>query len=86
MELISRYIDANWQPLSGLCIGVALMSVYFYIYLTRHRLAIPIIAKHVFRSQQMSERSAEGLFNVLTSYIFAIGGIWIIAALFYLAN
>jgi hypothetical protein len=80
------YTAHNWQPLSGLFIGIALIALYLYLYLTRHRIFIPLIARHVFRNQLMSEKSAEGLFNVVTSYMFAIGGILIILALFYLTN
>ena len=76
----------SFNELSGLLIGVAVVSVYFCLKLTRHKTAIPFIAKYVFRNQPMSVTSAEKLFNVVTSYVFAIGGIWIIAALFYLAN
>jgi hypothetical protein len=34
----------------------------------------------------MSEKSAEGLFNVLTSFLFTIGGLWIILAIAYLTE
>jgi hypothetical protein len=34
----------------------------------------------------MAEKSAEGLFNVATSFVVTVGGLWIILALFYLTN
>ena len=86
MNWLFDYGAHNWQPLSGLLIGVALIALYLYLYLTRHKTFIPLIARHVFRNQLMSEQSAESLFNVVTSYMFVIGGVLIILALFYLTN
>jgi hypothetical protein len=86
MDALATYIAEHWQPLFGLCIGVALISIYLYLYATKHCLVIPLIARYVFGNAPSSIRSAEGLFNVLTSYVFVIGGIWIVLALFYLTN
>jgi hypothetical protein len=73
-----------WQPLSGLIIGVLVIAIYLYLYLRRKAEIVQWIAKYIFRQQFMSEKSAENLFNVATSFVATIGGLWIILAIYYL--
>jgi hypothetical protein len=42
--------------------------------------------KKIFRNQFMAEKSAESLLSVVTSFLFMIGGIWIVVAIYYLSN
>ena len=80
------WLSTHWQPVSGLFIGSAIVALYFYLYAIRRKRMVPWIAKHVFRDQFMSKVSADSLFKVVTSFLFMIGGIVVIVALYYLTN
>ena len=81
---ISSYIATNWQPLSGLIIGLAMIALFICLYTRWRKGSVQWIAKYIFRNQMMSEKSAESLLNVLIGFLFAIGGIWVILALVFL--
>ena len=81
----ANYLTSHWQPVAGLFIGVIIITSYFYLHARMKHYCLPLIAKYVFRDENMIP-SAEGAFNVATSYLFMFGGIWIVIALYYLAN
>ena len=81
---IYSYIAANWQSLSGLIIGLLMVTLFICLYTRWKKGSIQWIAKNIFRNQLMSEKSAESLLNVLSGFLFAIGGLWIILALVFL--
>jgi hypothetical protein len=78
------YASFFWAPLLFLVAGCGTVGLFLYLHLSKKRSAIAWLAKYVFRSQMMSERSAEGLFNVVSSFVVMIGGIWILMALYVL--
>jgi ethanolamine transporter EutH len=78
------YIIKYWRPLSGLVIGLLLVILFCLLYTRWRKKPVQWIAKHIFRNQFMSEKSADGLYNVLISFIPMIGGLWIVSALLYL--
>jgi hypothetical protein len=84
MNTVAAYIIEYWQPLSGLIIGLLLVVLFCLLYTRWRKKPVQWIAKHIFRNQLMSEQSATSLFNVLISFMFTIGGLWIILALMYL--
>ena len=84
MNNLIIYILKYWQPISGLMIGLVLIVLFCFLYTRWRKIPVQWIAKHVFRNQIMSERSADSLFNVVISFIPVIGGIWIVLALLYL--
>ncbi len=84
MNTFTSYIIKYWQPLSGLVIGLLLIILFCLLYTRWRKTPVEWIAKHIFRNQLMSEKSATGLFNVIISFIFMIGGLWVILALVYL--
>ena len=84
MNTFTAYITEYWQPLSGLIIGLILIILFCLLYTRWRKAPVQWIAKHIFRNQLMSEKSASSLFNVLISLLFAIGGLWVILALVYL--
>ena len=86
MIQLFEYLTFNQAPLSGLFVGILLVALFLYLYVLKKNMAVAWIAKHIFRNQFMSEKSAEGLFDVLTSFIVTIGGLWIILAIYYLSN
>ena len=80
------YLITYWPPLLILSAGVGLVAFFLYLHLLRKADSIRWIAKYIFRSQPMSEKSAEGLFNTAASFVVTVGGLWIILAIFYLTN
>lgn len=86
MDTIVSYLVTYWQPLSGLLIGALLVAIYMNLYTNRRRNIIPWISSRLFRNQLMSERSAEGLFDVATSFLLMVGGLWLLLAIYYLTN
>lgn len=86
MSELGPYLAAYWQPLSGLIIGIVLVAFFLHLHLHRKQGAIRWIADNVFHNQFMAEHSAEGAFNVATSFVFTVGGLWIILAMLYLTN
>jgi hypothetical protein len=79
------YLITYWQPIFGLGIGTLMVAAYLYLHLNRNKRIIPWMAKHLFRSQMFAERSAEGLFNVVTSFLFMAGGLLVILAIYFLS-
>lgn len=79
-----NYLITYWQPISGLFLGALLVGIFLYIHTRKKASFIRWIAKNVFRSQFMAEKSAEGLFNVATSFVLTVGGLLIILAILYL--
>jgi hypothetical protein len=79
------YLVAHWQPIAVFLIGIAILGIYYFLHFRKKQIIVPWIAKYMLRNQNMVP-SAEGLFNVVTSFIFLVGGIWIIVAIFYLSN
>jgi predicted PurR-regulated permease PerM len=86
MNNLGSYLRAHWPPLVGLLIGSLIVAFFLYLHLRQKRNIVRWIARYVFRNQIMSDRSAESLFNVVTSFIAGVGGLWIILALYYLTN
>lgn len=84
MNILIPYITKYWQPMIGLAVGVLLIIFFCLLYTRWRKVSVQWIAKHIFRNQFMSEKSANGLFNVVISYIPVIGGLLIIIALLFL--
>lgn len=84
MNNFMLYVIKYWQPLSGLIIGLLLVTLFCFLYTRWRKKPVEWISKHIFRNQFMSEKSANGLYNVLISFIPMIGGLWIVLALLYL--
>lgn len=84
MNTITSYIVKFWQPISGLIIGLFLIILFCLLYTRWRKAPVQWIATHIFRSQFMSEKSANSLFNVLISFIPVIGVVWAVLALVYL--
>ena len=84
MNTLTSYIIKYWQPLSGLVIGLLLLILFCLLYTRWRKAPVQWIAKHIFRNQIMSEKSASSLYNVLISFIPVIGVIWAVLALVYL--
>ena len=84
MNTFVIYLITYWQPLSGLFIGLLTVFVFLYLHIFQKANIVQWIAKYIFRNQFMSEKSAENLFNVITSFLVTIGGLWIILAIYYL--
>lgn len=79
------YLTTHWQPIVALLAGLLILFVYYFLHFKVKNKAVMWIAKNIFRSENMTP-SAEDLFNVITSFLFMFGGIWVIVAIFYLAN
>lgn len=84
MDTFISYMTKYWQPLSGLIIGLFLVILFCFLYTRWRKTPVQWIAKHVFRNQFMSEKSADGLYSYLISFILVIGGLGIVLALLYL--
>jgi len=78
------YILEFHQPLIGLCGGVVLMTLYFYLYVNRHKKIVPWLARNFYNHDEFSERAADSMFKVASSYLFMFAGLTIILALLYL--
>jgi hypothetical protein len=85
-DMSLSYLLVYWQPLSGFFIGPLMVGLYVYLYVNRSTNIVPWIAKHIFRNQMMSEKSADSLFKVITSFLCMFGGLIIILALLYLTH
>jgi hypothetical protein len=86
MNILILYILTSCRPLIGILLGLILVASFFYLHLYQKKNIVGWVAKYIFRNQYRSVKSAEGLFNAVVSFIFAIGGIWIILAVYYLTN
>jgi hypothetical protein len=80
------YLQAFWQPLIGLLVGISILAFVGYVnwYGTLKADSVRWIAKHIFRNEFRSEMSADGLFMALTAFVLLIGGLWIVLAIQYL--
>lgn len=83
---MNSYIATHWAPVLVLLGGIVVVSVVLYLHVRQRPKAIRWTAKNIFRSQTMSEKSAESLINVAESFVVTIGGLWIILAVYYLTN
>jgi hypothetical protein len=83
---LTTYVALYWQPLSGLCVGLAMLIFVGYINWYKGVKADTLrwIARRIFRNEFGSEASADGLFMVVTSFLLLIGGTMVVAALVYL--
>ena len=79
------YITKFWAPITVLIAGLILVSFFIYLHLKLKPRIVKWIAKYIFRNENMVP-SAEGVFNVATSFVAMIGGLWIILAIYYLSN
>ena len=66
-------------------LGALMLVIYYYLQVRRKKQCVRWIMQHVFRSEYMIA-SAESLFNVVTSFLFMIGGVWIIVGIYYLSS
>ena len=86
MSTLSHYLYTYWAPLLVLVAGSVLITLFLFIHLLKKQEIIRWMAKYIFRNQIMAEKSAEGLFNVATSFVVTVGGLWISLAIYYLTN
>ena len=86
MSTLSQYLYTYWAPLLILVAGSVLVALFLYLHLLKKQEIIRRMAKYIFRNQIMAEKSAEGLFNVATSFVVTVGGLWMILAIYYLTN
>jgi hypothetical protein len=88
LDHVLNYITFYIQPLIGLFIG--LMILAFVSYTNWHGTVkvdtVRWIGKYIFRNQFRSEKSADGLFMTITSFLLAIGGILIVIALLFFGH
>lgn len=82
---MTSYLLTHWQPVAVLVLGPLMLGFYYYLHLKKKQSVLPWIARNIFRNENMIP-SAESLFNVLSSFLFMFGLIWVIVAIFYLAN
>jgi hypothetical protein len=80
-----KNITLYWQPIVGMGLGALMLVLYYYLRVRRKGECVRWIAQHVFGSEYKIT-SAESLFNVVTSFLFMIGGVWIIVGIYYLSN
>jgi hypothetical protein len=80
------YVLTYWPPIVILLAGSGLVAFFLYLHLVRKADSVRWIAKYIFRNQLMSEKSAEALFDIATSFVVTVGGLWIILAIYYLTN
>jgi hypothetical protein len=83
---MNAYLLKEWPSILVLVGGVLLVGIFLCLHLVLKPRIVQWIAKYIFRNNLFSEKSAEGLFNVAVSFIGAIGGIWIIFAIYFLTN
>ena len=81
-----NYLITEWQPIAGIFLGLLMLTFYYYLQISKKAQIVTWIAKNIFRNQFMAEKSAESALNVVTSFLFMIGGIWIVVAIYYLSN
>jgi hypothetical protein len=82
IDFIMTYI----QPLAGLGLGLLMLALVGYVnwYGNIKQVAVRWIAKHIFRDEFRSERSADGVFMTITAFMLMMSAIWIVLALLYL--
>ncbi len=84
MNEFMTYITEYWAPLSGMLIGLLIVAFFILLKTRWKKKSVQWVARVIFRNQIMSEKSAESLFNVVTSFLLTLGGLWIILALLFL--
>jgi hypothetical protein len=80
-----NYLITHWQPVIALLVGLVVLALYYYLQVRSKVYILRWIAKSIFRNQNMLP-SAESMFNVATSFLFMVGGIWVIVAIYYLSS
>jgi hypothetical protein len=80
------YVIVRWQPIFGLVLGILILVFFFYLRVKKQPQIVQLIAKYIFRNQFMAEKSAEGLFQFVTSFLLPIAAIFIGLAILYLEN
>jgi hypothetical protein len=80
-----NYLLILSQPVVLVFEGLLVLGVYYYLQLSRKSYLVRWIARSIFRNHHMLP-SAQSLFNVMASFLFVLGGIWIIMAIYYLSN
>jgi hypothetical protein len=82
------YILVNWQPLIGLITSsVVLVSVGYIQWFGETRPNVVYwIAKYIFRDRYGAVQNADSLFMVATSFIISMAGVWLILAVYFLAD
>jgi hypothetical protein len=80
-----NHLISHWQPVVVLFLGGAVVTFYYYLHTRLKQQCVAWIAKHIFRNENAIP-SGENAFNVTTSYILMFGGMFIVLALYYLAN
>lgn len=73
-------------PLLVGILGLVMVAFSVYLFAVGKRRIVKWVAVHIFRNQRVSEKSAEGLLNVLASFLHTIGGLWIILAVFFFSR
>lgn len=88
MNAFISYLVTYWQPLFMLLVGIiaVLLIGYMQWFGNVRKRAVQWIAEYIFRNKLGSEQSADSLFMVVTSFIVAIGGVWIVVAILFLTN
>jgi hypothetical protein len=78
------YID----PLIGLAIGLVILAFIAYMnwYRTVKADSVRWIAKYIFRDHFRADKSADGLFMVITSILLCAGIFWTGLAILYLTH
>ncbi len=86
MNAFIQYVATYWQPLLILLMGVGLLTFVGYInwYKQTKQSVVGWVARQVFRNGFRSDVSADNLFMTITSFLLALGGIWIVVAVLYL--
>jgi hypothetical protein len=87
-SFLVSYITFYTQPLIGLLIGLVILAFVGYVNWcgTVKADTVRWVARYIFCNQFRSEQSADGLFMVVTSFVLAIGGMWVVLALLYLVH
>jgi hypothetical protein len=82
LDSFVNYIAYYYQPLIGLIAGVIVLGLVAYInwYGTVKVDVVQWIARHVFRNQYMSVKSADGLFMTVSAYLMLFAALAIILA------
>ena len=80
------YLTTHIQPILGLVIGLIMFAFIGYVHWcgTKKEDTINWIASNIFRGGLNSKTSADSLFNVVTSILFAISWILIGLAVWFL--
>ena len=88
MIKFTTYLATSWQPLLMLLIGLCAVLLVGYIqwFGSTRKTIVQWIGKYIFRDKYGSQQSADSLFMVITSFLVAVGGVWIVVAILFLTN